>query len=305
MSNQVSNSDLRPRTIGQLLDDSFRLFRNHFRFIAAATLCVYLPYLVLQSLLAFDLESALNGLESVKSEADLALVWSDIAPRLLGVLLMAMASALLVVPLLYGSLLRLLAELKFQGVTLSFKDAFVHAWRRLLAVIGTGILKWLLLIVLYIVCSAGLVLVIAVLGLAHASAVVTAILAVLLGIAALCVVIWISVKFAFAMSVALEEKKAGWSAIVRSWQLVKGNFWRVIGFFIVVRVIVFAVEIGLNMIFHLIPSFAVQTVLDNVVSLLTTPFVLMTTGLLYLDLRVRTDAPDFKDWLDGGSGIDQ
>jgi hypothetical protein len=302
---QASHSDLRPRSIGQLLDDAFRLFRNHFRFIFAATLCVYLPFLILQALFTVKFESVLNQLRTVKTQADLASYWPIVASEFGALLVIGIVDALLVIPLLYGSLLRLVAEVKSNGVALSFKDAFVHAWRRLLAVIGTGLLKWLLLLLFYIVGSMAVAVVAVVLGLLNISEPVTIILVVLLGIAVLCAAIWILVRLAFAMSVALEENMAGWRALVRSWQLVKGNFWRAIGFFIVVRLIVWAVEIGLSLVFERIPSEPVRAVLDNAVVLLTTPFVLITTALLYLDLRVRTDAPDLKDWLDGESPSEQ
>jgi hypothetical protein len=302
---QASHTELRPRSIGQLLDDAFRLYRNHFRFIFAATLCVYLPFLILQALFTVKFESVLNQLETVKTQADLANFWPIVAPQLGGLLVIGIVDALLVIPLLYGSLLRLVAEVKSNGVALSFKDAFVHAWRRLLAVIGTGIVKWLLLLLFYIVVIMAVAVVAVVLGLLNIPEPVLTILAVLCSIAFLCAAIWILVRLAFAMSVALEEKKAGWSALVRSWQLVKGNFWRAIGFFIVVRIIVWAVEMGLSLVFELIPSEPVRAVLENAVTLLTTPFVLITTALLYLDLRVRTDAPDLKDWLDGEPGFDQ
>jgi hypothetical protein len=241
----------------------------------------------------------------VKTQADLASYWPIVASEFGALLVIGIVDALLVIPLLYGSLLRLVAEVKSNGVALSFKDAFVHAWRRLLAVIGTGLLKWLLLLLFYIVGSMAVAVVAVVLGLLNISEPVTIILVVLLGIAVLCAAIWILVRLAFAMSVALEENMAGWRALVRSWQLVKGNFWRAIGFFIVVRLIVWAVEIGLSLVFERIPSEPVRAVLDNAVVLLTTPFVLITTALLYLDLRVRTDAPDLKDWLDGESPSEQ
>jgi hypothetical protein len=302
---QASHTDLRPRSIGQLLDDAFRLFRNHFRFIFAASLCVYLPFLILQALFTVKFESVLNQLQNVKTQSDLANFWPMVAPQVGGLLVIAIVEALLVTPLLYGSLLRLVAEVKSNGTAVSFRDAFVHAWRRLLAVIGTGILKWLLLLLLYIVASLAVAVVAILLGMLKVPDAVAVTVLVLIGIALFCAAIWIFVRLAFAMSVALEERKAGWSALVRSWQLVKGNFWRAIGFFIVVRLIVGAVEMGLSLAFTLIPNGTVTTVLENAVALLTTPFVLITTALLYLDLRVRTDAPDLKDWLDGDSASEQ
>lgn len=291
MTNQPSKVDLRPRTIGELLDDTFRTFASHFRVIAVASLCVYVPYLILEEIFTTNALAELQKFQTItiQTSAQLAAEMSSLLPDLLAVFIMALVSVLLVVPLLYGTLLHYFETLKHQGKIVSFRDSFTFAFQRLPATIGTNLLKWLFLVLIFIVSWILIIVVAVMLGALKVPPVLTIIVIVLLALAALCLLVWLAVQFTFAMSAAVADGKAGWSALVRSWQLVRWNFWRVIGFLLITQLIVGAVSFGLTMAFQLVPSLTAQSILSDVVSFVTTPFALLSIAILYLDLKVRQD----------------
>ncbi len=295
MSTQPSGTHLRPQTIGHLLDDTFRTIGHHFRLIAVATLSIYLPYLILQDIFSANLNGLTAGIDNVQSPGDLMAQLTAVLPQLIAYVVISVLGALVVTPLLYGTMIHFLTKLKFEGETLTWKQAVGHAWRRLPAVIGTDLLKWIILLLTIGGTGVILALVGRLLGGLGAHAVVTGIVATLLGIGALCLDVWLLIKFALATPVAVMEREAGWNALMGSWRLIKGNFWRVLGYFILVQLIAGAVSFGLTSLFHLIPNTVVTTVLDSVTELIITPFTFVAISLLYLDLRVRAEDPDQKD----------
>ncbi|CAM3861406.1 glycerophosphoryl diester phosphodiesterase membrane domain-containing protein [Alicyclobacillus pomorum] len=296
MSTQPSRTHLRPQSIGHLLDDTFRTIGHHFRLMAVATLSIYLPYLVLQDIFSANVNALTAGMDNVQSFSELMTQLTAVLPQLIAYVVISILGALVAIPLLYGTMIHFLAKLKFEGETLTFKQAVGHAWRRLPAVIGTDLLKWIILLVTFVVTGGILALVIGLLGGIGAPAVVTGIVVTLLAIGVLCLDVWLLVKFALATPVAVMEGKAGWNAMMGSWRLIKGNFWRVLGYFILVQLIAGAVSFGLTTLFHLIPNTVVTIVLDSVTELVITPFTFVAISLLYLDLRVRAEDPDQKDW---------
>ncbi|MEV4263379.1 hypothetical protein [Kribbella sp. NPDC049584] len=101
-----------------------------------------------------------------------------------------------------------------------------------------------------------------------------------------------------------------WGALRRSWQLVKGKFWRVFGILLfgglVVQIIGYALQFGITSLVLTVGSWADSsgaTVVTVVVSVAVGIFTLMTLiaslafmsavqALIYLDLRVRREGLD-------------
>jgi hypothetical protein len=86
----------------------------------------------------------------------------------------------------------------------------------------------------------------------------------------------------------LFESKRGTEAISRSWNLVRGHFWHVLGVVIVTGIItglvsgIFTAIGGSNWFF--------SWIMDSIGRIITVPFSALVTVILYLDLRARSEA---------------
>lgn len=98
--------------------------------------------------------------------------------------------------------------------------------------------------------------------------------------------------FAIFLSMAVPafivERKGATDAMSRSWNLVKGSWWHVFGVMIVTLILAGIVTgilsaIGGN-------NFFLYWVFSAIGQILTAPFVALVTIVLYVDLRIRTEA---------------
>jgi hypothetical protein len=111
--------------------------------------------------------------------------------------------------------------------------------------------------------------------------------------------IWLAVAFSMALPALLTEDERGFSALGRSFQLVKGHWWRVfltllVAYILVavVQAIVTAVLVALATSAFDSSSFAAHALatLARIIGLvLTTPVLSAVTAILYFDLRVRKE----------------
>jgi hypothetical protein len=107
-------------------------------------------------------------------------------------------------------------------------------------------------------------------------------------------------------AIVLEGKNA-LAALGRSWQLVRGSFWRVLGIYLLLTLLVIvltAVPGGIlnNVIVFIfndpIADFVIQQALSQLVNYLTQililPISLLAFTLLYYDIRVRKEGYDME-----------
>ena len=98
--------------------------------------------------------------------------------------------------------------------------------------------------------------------------------------------------FAVMLSVSIPalviEGKRGTEALGRSWQLVKGHFWHVVGVVIVSAIITGLVNALLSAIGG--DNFFLAWIFDSIGFIITTPFTALVYVLLYIDLRARAEA---------------
>jgi hypothetical protein len=95
------------------------------------------------------------------------------------------------------------------------------------------------------------------------------------------------VMLAVVIPALVVENKKGTAAIGRSWELVKGHFWHVLG-----TVIVVAILTGIVVsIFQAIGSsnWVLYWIFSAIGTIITAPFSALATVVLYLDLRARAE----------------
>ncbi len=103
---------------------------------------------------------------------------------------------------------------------------------------------------------------------------------------------FILVAWYFQTEAIMIEGRRNLDALSRSYQLVKGSWWRVfgIGALFVMVMIGFFVVAAIPVVIVSIASQSVGTVLFGVATVLITPFMVIGGTLLYLDLRVRKES---------------
>lgn len=110
--------------------------------------------------------------------------------------------------------------------------------------------------------------------------------------------VFLLLRFYFALIVVVVEGERGAEAMRRSWRLVKGSTWRVLGITLLLALIAGVAQAILAAPFGIAgfvtETFALAIVGDVVASVLVTPLVSLVTVLLYFDLRVRKEGFDLE-----------
>ncbi|MGA7671438.1 MAG: glycerophosphoryl diester phosphodiesterase membrane domain-containing protein [Nitrolancea sp.] len=121
--------------------------------------------------------------------------------------------------------------------------------------------------------------------------------------------IYLGVAWALAVYVAVLENEGAWDSAKRSRDLVKGNWWRVLGVTFLIGLIVFLVQAMfaipsalLNMPVQFFSSsttssasaITISTTLDTIGTIVTGPIIYIACLLLYYDLRARKEGLDLE-----------
>lgn len=108
------------------------------------------------------------------------------------------------------------------------------------------------------------------------------------------------VHFLFIPQVVVLERKGPFAALGRSWELVRGNFWRVFGIALVVYIIVAVIQGVVGGVAGALlaavgeHSGVGSTIVGAIVTVLVVPFQLGALTLLYYDLRIRKEGFDLE-----------
>lgn len=296
MTSPKTSPNLRPLTIGELLDRAIRLYRqNFFKFIGIIAI-VQIPITIISLIISlFTLgdfvqlaadPTALENLENVENPFELfgpnffTGIGASVVVGIISVALLAIAMA---------AVTRLVAD-AYLGERIGTMEAYFRIEDRVPALLWTLVTNFffgaLVLIWAIIPCIGWLT-----------------------GFSMLSVLGYIVIPL--AVPVVILEGYSGWNAIRRAWELMRRRFWPVIGFSVVLylfsQLVVGGPAYLVSLIFqYLTPTmvnagnaqlmFQIQTVSQTLVSLifslLYVPLQLACMTLLYFDLRVRQEGLD-------------
>jgi hypothetical protein len=93
--------------------------------------------------------------------------------------------------------------------------------------------------------------------------------------------------FSVSIPAVVVEGKRGTAAMGRSWNLVKGHFWHVLGVVVAAFIIVAVVGYILGLIGR--NNDVVRAIVQIIGQIITAPFSALVTVVLYLDLRTRVE----------------
>ncbi|MDH2427854.1 glycerophosphoryl diester phosphodiesterase membrane domain-containing protein [Sphaerisporangium sp. TRM90804] len=295
---------LRPLGLGDILDGTIKLIRSNPKatlgLSAIAAAIGTLPLAVGQGIYYTSLGGALADPSPSGSDAELPL--GGLAAQLGGSVLSLIIQFFLVT-MLTGLLTRVLGRAVFGG-RISIGEAWRLTRSRLPALFGLALLTGL------IALAPPAVAVVVVVAVAAAGASGGTIVTVGVLLALLCVayVLVVTARFALASPAVVLEGRGVVDAMRRSWRLVDGSFWRVLGILLLTQLIATMLggilSVPVNIVTVVVSiggegglaTAVLTTVLFTIGGILsamiTYPVQAGVNGLLYTDRRMRAEAFD-------------
>src|SRR5262245_897416 len=254
-----SPSLLRPRRVGEILGDAFRLYARHWQNLIVIVAVIVVPLSILQVLLSdlwiragFENEEIRGGIE-VSTGTAIGGVFAALVFSAISVLMWT---------ILTGAITRAAAG-TFLGRDLELAESYRYGFARFWSIVLVGVLSALAI--------AGGFLLLIVPGFIVLTFLVCAIPALVI------------------------EDTRGRAALRRSWNLVRGYGWHVFGT-IIVAALINAVFSGL-LTAPFGDNYAARSIVAAIASVITMPFMALVGVFIYLDLRVRKEryaAPDLE-----------
>jgi hypothetical protein len=254
---------LRPLEIGDLLDETFRMYRRHFLFFAGISVLLAVPSAALYGLAFAWFTFALQ-----ENTTTFTYLTPLIATAGAGFL-----ATLLILPFTNSAVMYAACE-SAVGRPVTLGGVFFGILRRYFPLLG----YWLLFSL-------------------------SALVAALLCVAPLALWVWIFVGWIVVTPVMFIERISLGAAMRRSWDLVRGRWWRTFLVLLLMLIVWYVARLALNAFLQL-GQFLLAIVLSpfivagvtlasaELVSALVSPVLQIIVVLIYFDLRVRREALD-------------
>ena len=257
--------------LGELLDETFKLYRAHFTVIAGASLIVILPGLLLTlisgSYRANPFTTIQQVIQNASNPEQLQVIQNRNAQFTSSPLfLLSIPIGILLFPFTQGVIFRAATSMA-AGNLETLGSVLRGTVRRYFAIWGVIILT----------------------GLVAPSVLVI-------------VGIWVLIRWTVALPAMFAEDIGPVRALGRSWNLTRGNWWRTFGLWLVVYILVVILQYAMLALFGgiaaLIPGLgddlraALVSTVTSIVSALVGAVSPIVFTMLYLDLRVRKEGLD-------------
>jgi len=257
--------------LGELLDETFKLYRAHFTVIAGASLIVILPGLLLTlisgSYRANPFTTIQQVIQNASNPEQLQVIQNRNAQFTSSPLfLLSIPIGILLFPFTQGVIFRAATSMA-AGNLETIGSVLRGTVRRYFAIWGVIILT----------------------GLVAPSVLVI-------------VGIWVLIRWTVALPAMFAEDIGPVRALGRSWNLTRGNWWRTFGLWLVVYILVVILQYAMLALFGgiaaLIPGLgddlraALVSTVTSIVSALVGAVSPIVFTMLYLDLRVRKEGLD-------------
>jgi hypothetical protein len=298
---------LRPLSMGEILDGAFSAIRWNPKTILVSAAGVTTIFSVLSGVLAYVIARGLLNGTTLPQNGDTP---TTSQVETIGIAFIALLALVAVTYFVSTALVTGVLTVTVGRGVLGHKESLGSAWRatrsRFWPLIGTIFFKWLFLWGGFVVIAIVLAVIVALLAAAHVVA-AGVIIAVIGGITTLVFAVIIDVRWTLAIPVTMLEAAGPITSLGRSWRLVRGGAWRVLGILLVTWLIagiassIIRVPFGLagsgitlfNPQAH--PSLTgliVSAVGDIVAYTVVAPLIAGVTVLLYADLRMRREGLD-------------
>ncbi|MGH9433322.1 MAG: hypothetical protein ACRD3T_17465 [Terriglobia bacterium] len=295
------NSDLRPLSLGELLDQTFTFYREHFLLfvgIMAAPQAVILAANLLRDVLsshALVLPSGLPG-HAPPSGAGLGMAWLISTVMVLVVYLVGYEAAL-------GGTTHSISQL-YLGHPTDIRDSYRSIWGRLwdltLVLGGVGVR----ILGLSVPSIIGFIIMMVSVRSHDIAGILAGLLLLLLGLP---LVYILSLRYGVAVPAFVIERVSPSASIDRSTLLTQGYLGRLIVITILIALVsfvaavvfefpvtilaaIFALKAGHNLVWLVIP----MQIAGSVSQVLTSPLLVIALALAYYDMRIRKEGLDLE-----------
>ncbi|HEY7478502.1 MAG TPA: hypothetical protein VIB62_09715 [Actinomycetota bacterium] len=245
-----------PKGVGDVYTTAWELYKTNASKLFTIVAIVVVPLSLLSALLTYVVLAGSKETTVILGE-EVTVTTRSFGLTLLGSLLAA-AIAIIISALLQAAIIRG-AALASVGDPLDVEASYRYGFRRFGSVILVSLLVGLAVgIGLILLIIPGLILL---------------------------------VMFAVAIPALVVEDRRGTDAMSRSWNLVKGHFWHVVG----VIVVGWLISVVVGLVFGAIGAaigdlWVLRWIFDVIAQILIAPFIALVTVVLYIDLRARSEA---------------
>ena len=299
----ASPPHLKPMSAGDILDQAIRIYRQNFISLVTIVAIISVP-LVLIQLAAIALTFPSFPGFGTPSES--------FAPADLGsiaILVSAAAGILALVAAIFqnGALSYFVSE-RFLNRPVTVRQAYGKAFSRWLSLLLAAILLGLAVGGVFALLFG--ILLVPVIAATVAGGGSDSSVGFIVGILLLCqcgllipaliAAVYLYTRWTFWVPAIVIENYNSTGGLGRSWKLVKGTFWRVLGFNIILYLIVTFFSLGptylVGVLTFLLPSpligFAVNAIASSLILIIMTPLQYAVLTVLYYDLRIRKEGFD-------------
>ena len=302
----VGSGRYRAMNLGELLDAVFSLYRRNFLLIAAISAIVQVPFAVLAYVLYQVTDFA--GLQSQLQNAEQSLtapgqpaspdqvqsVLNAVGPVLLVSGLVSLVAIFIVLPLAEAATTRAVSD-RYLDRPSSLGSSYAAAIRRLGALVVQSLILTAGFAGVFAAAFALMVLLAAALG----PLAIPLILVVIAGLVVVAMTVY--VRTSLAPPAIVLEHLSGWRGLARSWRLVGGLFWRLLGIRLLLVLITGVVGAVLVLILTLAGvaldangRFILQQVASAITAVFVSPITYIAVTLLYYDARIRKEGFDIE-----------
>jgi len=286
---------LRPLTVGEILDASFKVYRRSFVTMARAILVIAVPVGILTALIRLSITSTSSSLTTISPTGQEQLN-GHVLGRDIGIEALSYVVTFVSIALITAVVYRLVGDV-YLGHKPTWRGALGEGLRKLHSVVWITFVNG---VFIFLIVFVPIVLIVVV-GVAGHSAGLAVLVGFLFGIPAICGVVWYWVGSQFSVPALMLENYKGTKAIRRGFRLVRHQWWRSFGCLLLISIIVgilTAVVTGILAALLLafakstVATFTVNAVTEIVTTVLFTPVTACTVVVLSIDLRVRKEGYD-------------
>ena len=312
---------LRPMSIGDLLDAAFRLYRTHFLTFLGIVALLQVPMAIVQ-LLVTTLISGPAFVDFVRFTSRPPIVrpgqsFFDVVP--VGTILtfygvsfgLAILQYLIVQNLINGALANAIA-CAYLGRPTAVLEAYGLGGRCYLALIVASLVPFVIGVLVFGTLAGCTIGIVPLLGLRSGAEsnvlTIAGVFTLLLGLLALLAIVGllVYVRLLVTTQAIVLEGAGPLAGLGRSWRLVGGSFWRVLGVVVLMALLVYLVAslptsaVAFVLTFsgdpvrNYVRNQVITTLLQNIGLIVALPLQLAVYTLLYYDLRIRKEGYDLE-----------
>lgn len=320
----IGRPRIRQLSLGELLDETFRLYRTDFITLLAIAALVLVPYSILNFFLQLPFQEQLAQLQdpqwvqrNITAGRNPADFFSVLLLSQVPALVVGVVYGLFVQPILQGALAHNVTQ-QYLGQPAGVRESSLIALKCGLSLIGGRLPVYVLTLLLTsiptaLILAGSLSLMTPLTGAAAAQnpplqgALLQGFLLMIAGgityLALGIPLIFVLVRLLFTSQAVVVERLRAGGAIRRSWRLTRGSFWRTLGYLAIVWLIATVIAGVPTYVVTWLAGMllddrrlvlVITTSMSAVTSVLVTPFSLIAYTLMYYDVRIRKEAFDLE-----------